>query len=79
MVTGAMRHAMRGMPEERIREMCARVGVGMFAIYTGADVRSSLDPDALADDEVVARMVVALKGDMPTWDVPAEEPLALEQ
>lgn len=78
MILGAMRHAMKGISEAQIREMCARVGVGMFAIYSGGDVRASLDPTALTDDAVVARMVMALRGESWEVGVPEEEPLALE-
>jgi hypothetical protein len=71
-LVGAMKHAMRGISEEQVKDMCARVGVGMFHIYTGGDVRESLHPSALNDDTVVARMVGALKG-VPALPIESED------
>jgi hypothetical protein len=58
---GAMRHSVRGITEEQVRQMCARVGVGMLAIYAGGNVRESLDPATLLDDEVLGAMVDAMR------------------
>jgi hypothetical protein len=57
MIVGAMRHGMKGITEEKVREICLRVAIGMANIYAGGNVRESLNPDTLLDDDAMARMV----------------------
>jgi hypothetical protein len=57
MLIGAMRQALKGMPEAKAREMCARVGVGMLNVALGGNVKASLDPYLLTDDEALADMI----------------------
>ena len=69
MLIGAFCHALKGVSDDDARGICARVGVGMFAICNGMPVREALSPDTLLDDGVMANIMVALKGgdlDIPT-------------
>jgi hypothetical protein len=62
LIVGAMKHALKGISEEQVRDMCKRVAVGMLNISIGGDVRESLAPDTLLDDETMIRMVEVLRG-----------------
>jgi len=70
MLIGAFKHGMKGISEAQVREMCARVSIGMANIYAGGDVRESLSNEVLLDDEAMIRMISALKN--------REIPLAIE-
>jgi hypothetical protein len=71
MLIGAFRHALKGVSDDDARGICARVGVGMFAICNGMPVREALSPDTLLDDGVMANIMVALKGGSLSLDIPS--------
>jgi len=75
MLIGAFRHALKGVSDDDARGICARVGVGMFAICNGMPVREALSPDTLLDDDVMANIMVALKGGSLSLDIPMKRAL----
>ena len=75
MLIGAFRHALKGVSDDDARGICARVGVGMFAICNGMPVREALSPDTLLDDGVMANIMVALKGGSLSLDMPMKRAL----
>ena len=75
MLIGAFRHALKGVSDDDARGICARVGVGMFAICNGMPVREALSPDTLLDDDVMANIMVALKGGSLSLDIPTKRAL----
>ncbi len=75
MLIGAFRHALKGVSDDDARGICARVGVGMFAICNGMPVRKALSPDTLLDDGVMANIMVALKGGSLSLDIPTKRAL----
>ena len=56
MLIGAMKHGLKGIDETQARDMCLRVGIGMFNVGLGGTVADSLDSDALNDDEAMRAM-----------------------
>jgi hypothetical protein len=75
MLIGAFRHALKGVSDDDARGICARVGVGMFAICNGMPVREALSPDTLLDDGVMANIMVALQGGSLSLDIPMKRAL----
>lgn len=52
MVTGMIKQMAKDIPDDQLREMCARVALGMLNIYTGGDVKASLDLDSLESPDM---------------------------
>lgn len=60
MMLGAMKQMAKDIPDDALRDMCARVGVGMIRIYTGADVQLSLSMEELTSpnmDELIEQLI----------------------
>lgn len=53
-LTGMIRQMAAGMPDEMLREMCARASVGFIGIYMGMDPREALAYDTITGDQMDA-------------------------
>lgn len=59
MMLGMLKAMAKGVPDDQLRNMCARVGVGMIAIYTGTDVQQALSLEGLTSvkmDDMIHRL-----------------------
>ena len=52
MFIGVLRQACKNIPDEVMREQCARVAFGMLGIYSGQGVEESLSIEALASEDM---------------------------